>query len=195
MWEWNHVDQVFCHLQGEHDQCWKSWEMIWRWDTVSATRSSHHFVPLSSSRIGHKLTSEDEPYVDIDDFNVPTFFEIGDISASPFFTCIYNSFWWVVMISLVGIAAGNVINIDFMHPHGLRKTFKTRGDSCYIPVKSIIQKISTPTTSTGRTNKINDEDTKNCSCICEISAMISFYTCYFTTSFYKTIYFSKWMSY
>ena len=34
-------------------------------DTVTVTRSSHHLVPLSFSRFGLKLTSEDESYVDI----------------------------------------------------------------------------------------------------------------------------------
>ena len=34
-------------------------------DTVPVTRNSHHVVPFSSSRIGPKLTSEDESYVDI----------------------------------------------------------------------------------------------------------------------------------
>ena len=34
-------------------------------DIVPVTRSSHHLVPLSSSWIGTKLTSEDESYVDI----------------------------------------------------------------------------------------------------------------------------------
>ena len=92
-------------------------------DTVAGTGSSHHFVPLSSSQIGRKLTSEDELYADIDDFNVPTLFEIGDISQSAYVTCIYNSFWWVGMVSLIDIAAGNIFNIDFMHPHGPKKTF------------------------------------------------------------------------
>ena len=50
--------------------------------TVPVTRSSHHFVPLSSSRIGNQLTSEDESYVDFHDFSVPTLFEKGDISPS-----------------------------------------------------------------------------------------------------------------
>ena len=31
-------------------------------DTVPVTRSNHHLVPLSSYRIGPKLTSEDESY-------------------------------------------------------------------------------------------------------------------------------------
>ena len=34
-------------------------------DTVTVTCSSHHLVPLSSSRIGRKLTNEDESYGDI----------------------------------------------------------------------------------------------------------------------------------
>ena len=34
-------------------------------DTVPITRCSHHLVSLSSSRIGPKLMSEDESYVDI----------------------------------------------------------------------------------------------------------------------------------
>ena len=34
-------------------------------DTAPVTPSSHHLVPLSSSRIGPKLISEDESYVDI----------------------------------------------------------------------------------------------------------------------------------
>ena len=50
--------------------------------TVPVTRSSHHFVPLSSSRIGNHLTSEDESYVDFHNFSVPTLFEKGDISPS-----------------------------------------------------------------------------------------------------------------
>ena len=38
-------------------------------DTVPVTRSSHHLVPLSSLRIGPKL-SEDESYVDIQSFSL-----------------------------------------------------------------------------------------------------------------------------
>ena len=92
-------------------------------DTVPTTWSSHHLIPLSSSRIGHKLTNEDESYIDIQDFNPPTLFEVGDVRLSAYFTCIYNSFWWIYMASLVDIAAGDVINIDFLHHHVSRKTF------------------------------------------------------------------------
>ena len=76
-------------------------------DTVPATRSSHHLVPLSSLRTGPKL-SEDESYV--------------DFSPSTYVTFVYNSFWLVGMVNLVDIAPGDVINIDFMHLHGPWKT-------------------------------------------------------------------------
>ena len=38
-------------------------------------------------------------------------------SPSAYVTCVYNSFWWVDMVSLVDIAADEVFNIDFMHAH------------------------------------------------------------------------------
>ena len=71
-------------------------------------------------------------------------------SPPAFVTCIYNSFWWVDMVSLVNIAVGDVINIDFMHLHGSWKTFNWHqcGDSYYCSCeKNIIQKISARTTS------------------------------------------------
>ena len=46
-------------------------------------------------------------------------------SQSAYVTCVYNSFWWVGMISLVYtvdlvdlVDLVDVIDIDFMHPHG-----------------------------------------------------------------------------
>ena len=44
-------------------------------------------------------------------------------SPSAYVNCTCNSFWWVGMVSLVDIAAGDAINIGFMHPHRPRKTF------------------------------------------------------------------------
>ena len=40
--------------------------------TVPGTRSSHHFIPQSASQIGHKLCGEDDSFVDIHDFKIPT---------------------------------------------------------------------------------------------------------------------------
>ena len=40
-------------------------------------------------------------------------------SPSAYVTYVYNSYWWDDMVSSVDIAGGDVINTDFMHPHGL----------------------------------------------------------------------------
>ena len=128
-------------------------------DTVPGTRSSHHFIPLSSSKIGHKLCSEDESFVDVHDFNIPSPVDIGSITPSSYVTCSYNSFWWVGLINNIDMEMGDV-HVDFMHPHGPRKTFNwpARADKCYVPFKNIVHIIQAPTTITGRTYKIENED-------------------------------------
>ena len=39
-------------------------------------------------------------------------------SPSAYVAFVCNSFWWVGMVTLNDIAAGDVLNIDFMHPRG-----------------------------------------------------------------------------
>ena len=73
-------------------------------DTVPVTRSSQHLVPLSSSRIGPKLTRKDESFVHIQSIS------LCDL-------CI-QLILWVVMVGLVDIASG-----DVMQPHGPWKTY------------------------------------------------------------------------
>ena len=58
------------------------------------------------------------PYVDIHGLNVLTPFEMGDISPSACVTYLYHSFWWIVMVSLIDIAASEVFDINFMRLHG-----------------------------------------------------------------------------
>ena len=67
--------------------------------TIPGTRSSHHFTPLSRSQIGNMLTSEDDSFVDTFKFNLPTTLEITDISPSTSVTYLYDSFWWVGMVT------------------------------------------------------------------------------------------------
>ena len=128
-------------------------------NTVPGSRSSHHFLPLTLSKIGHKLTSEDNYFVGRHDFSIPTLYNISEISLSSYVTCVYDSFWWVGMVTDIDIAEGDV-KIDFMHPHGPRQTFRwpRQTDSCFVPIKNIIQKISAPCTCTGRTYKFDDND-------------------------------------
>ena len=55
------------------DDVYKSFEELLSWgNTKHRTWSSHHLIPLSSSKIAHKLLSEDKSYAGTHDFNLPT---------------------------------------------------------------------------------------------------------------------------
>ena len=125
-----------------------------RGNTVPGTQSSHHFIPLSSSKIAHKLSSENESHDDTHDFNLPTTFQLCDIRPMTCVTCLYDSFWWVGLVTQVDVEQGDV-KVQLMFPRGPRKTFNwpDTEDSCYGPIKNIICQISSPTTTTGRTYK------------------------------------------
>ena len=78
-------------------------------DTVPVTGSSDHLVPLSSSRIGSKLASENESYVDIQSISLCNLcIQLVLVGG---------------MVFLVDIAGGDVNNIDLIHPSGPWKTF------------------------------------------------------------------------
>ena len=78
-------------------------EQFSRGNTVPGTQSSHHFIPLSSSKIAHKLSSEDESHADTHDFNLPTTFQLFDIRPMTCVTCFYDSFWWVDLVTQVDV--------------------------------------------------------------------------------------------
>ena len=134
-------------------------ERFSRGNTVPGTRSSHHFIPISSSKIAHKLSSEDESHAGTHDFNLPTTFQLNDIRPMTCVTCLYDSFWWLGLVTQVDVEQGNV-KVQFMFPHGPHKTFNwpETEDSCYVPIKNILCQISSSTTTTGRTYKITDEE-------------------------------------
>ena len=64
-------------------------EQFSRGNTVPGTQSSHHFIPLSSSKIAHKLLSEVESHAGTHDFNLPT--TLCDIRPMTYVTCLYDS--------------------------------------------------------------------------------------------------------
>ena len=78
-------------------------ERFSRGNTVPGTQNSHHFIPLSSSKIAHKLSSEDESHADTHDFNLPTTFQLCDIRPMTCVTCLYDSFWWVGLATQVDV--------------------------------------------------------------------------------------------
>ena len=71
------AQKLFGISKGTMDEVCKSLEeRLSSGNTVPGTRSSHHFIPLSSSKIAHKLSSEDESRAGTRDFNLPKNFAI-----------------------------------------------------------------------------------------------------------------------
>ena len=86
--------------------------------TVSGTRSSRHFVPVSCNKVAHKLTSEDREFLQID-FDKPLTEQI-DIKSIKCFSnvsCIYKTFWWVGAVTEVNVHEDD-LKIEFLHSPG-----------------------------------------------------------------------------
>ena len=81
------------------DEVRKSLEERFSWGNTAHTRSSHHLITLSSSKIAHKLSSEDESHAGTHDFNLPTTSQLCDIRPMTYVTCLYDSFWWVGLVT------------------------------------------------------------------------------------------------
>ena len=98
--------------------------------TMTGTRSSHHFVPISCNKI-----------------------------VSMYVSCICDAFWWVGIVTEVNVHKGD-LKIEFLHPHGPRKTFSwpSVADKCFVPVSNILCIITAPTTITRQMYWISDID-------------------------------------
>ena len=88
------------------------------------------------------------------------------------YICLYDSFWWVGLVTQVDVEQGDV-RVQFMFPHVPCKTFNwpETEDSCYVPIKKILYQISSPTTTTGPTYKITDEEYDKTISACQYSNM------------------------
>ena len=82
------------------------------------TRSSHNFVLISCNKIAHKLASEDREFLQFDFDKSLT----KKIDIKKHISCIYNTFLWVGIVIEVNVHEGD-LKIEFLHPHGPRRTF------------------------------------------------------------------------
>ena len=83
-------------------------EQFSRGNTVPGTPSSHHLISLSSSKISHKLSSEDKSHTGTHDFNLLTTFQLYGIRPMTYVTCLCDSFWWVGLVIQVDVEQGDV---------------------------------------------------------------------------------------
>ena len=128
--------------------------------TVPGTRSSHHFVPITCNKIARKLTSEDSEFLQFDfDKSLTEEIDIKNIKCFSYVSCIYDTFCWVGIVTEVNANEGD-LKIEFLHPHGPRKTFSwpSVADKCIVPASNVLCVITAPTTTTGRMYRISDTD-------------------------------------
>ena len=134
---------------------WSRWERRWRRGLKMVRRYLVQKAVLTSCPTQlHKLDtncSEDESFVNIHDFKIPTWGDIGNIAPLYYISCVYNWLWWAGLVKKVDEEQGDV-DVQFMQPptpHGPQKTLNwpQGGDSCYVPIKNIAFTIQAPTTS------------------------------------------------
>ena len=85
--------------------------------------------------------------------------DIKNIRCFLYVSCIYNTLWWVGIVTEVNVHKFD-LKIEFLHPHGLGKTFwwPSVADKCFDPVSNILCVITAPTTIIGWLYQISDTD-------------------------------------
>ena len=133
--------------------------------TIPGTRSYHHYIPISSTKISFKTTSEDinfagsTPISKTIKEHVPTQNELCKFKLMDVVACKYDSFWWIGTIEKIDKENSDLM-VKFMHPHGPSKKFSwpNRDDCCWVPFNNILININVPTTRSGRMYEISDTD-------------------------------------
>ena len=119
-----------------------------------------NFVPMSCNKIAHTLTSEDREFLQFDfDKSLTEEIDITNIKCFLYVSCIYNTFWWVGIVTEANVHDGD-LKIEFLHPQIPRKTFNWPfvADKCFVPVSNILCVITAPTSLTGQMYRISDTD-------------------------------------
>ena len=85
--------------------------------------------------------------------------DIKNIKCFSYVSCIYDTFWWAGIVAEVNVHEDD-LKIEFLYPHGPRKTFSwpSVADKCYVPASNILCIITAPTTITGQIYQISDTD-------------------------------------
>ena len=104
--------------------------------------------------------SEDKEFLQFDfDKSLTKEIDIKNITCFSYVSYIYDTLWWVGIVTKVNANEGD-LKIEFLHPHGPRKTFSwpSVADKCFVPASNILCIITAPTTITGQMYRISDTD-------------------------------------
>ena len=130
--------------------------------TVPGTRSFHHFVPLSHSKIATKRLSEEKTYTLEFEFDHHATQTALEVTVSQFVCCVYEQATWIGVVCEVDQENEDVL-VKFLHPRFPSPSFHwpSRNDMCWVPNIHLLCNISVPTTVTGRQYTVDENDIEN----------------------------------
>ena len=115
---------------------------------------------MSSTSVGYKKLCEDDSFYG-------TFIFADDKEATEniqpkemdYIACVYDNLWWIGLVDEIDHEQED-FEVKFIHSHGPTRNFSwpQREDKCWIPKNDILAIIDMPTTVTGRTYNIKDDD-------------------------------------
>ena len=85
--------------------------------------------------------------------------DIKSIKCFSYVNCIYDTFWWVSIVTEVNAHEG-ALKIKFLHSNEPKKAFSwpSVADKCFVPASNILCVITAPTTITRQIYWISDTD-------------------------------------
>ena len=101
--------------------------------TVPGTRSFHHFIPLSDSKIATKRLSEDEKFDLEYEFNNTVHVTIAELEFGQYIGCIYDHLAWIGVVKEIDVENQDIL-VKFLHPNFPSPSFHwpAKGDTCCI---------------------------------------------------------------
>ena len=127
------------------------------------TRSFHHFYPVEVGVVAYKRTSDDELTAGTHCFYItPLSDSLTDLAIMSYIVCRYDGKWRIGMILELD-REKNDVRVTFMHPHGPAKSFyrPNRDDICWMPPTSVLLKLSSPSTTNGRSYTTDNQALNN----------------------------------
>ena len=132
--------------------------------TIPGIRSYHFFKPVSSNVVSYKRTAEDDAFGGL--FNItgePDFdgMRTESVRLNDYVACRCDDKWWIGVVEEVDRVERDV-KINFLHPSGPASfRWPRKPDVCWVAITDVICHIQAPVTATGRTYKIDEQDSRN----------------------------------
>ena len=128
--------------------------------TIAGTRRQHGFKPLSKSilRAWEFSASSSAREVSVVKDTVREV-EVELRAIAGYVAVEYDGKWWIVYVNEI-FRQSNDVSVNFLHPHGPSPSYfyPRRPDSFIVDVDDILVQLS-PTTVTGRTYHLSEDDT------------------------------------